>query len=81
MIDVLVCANGMILSISRSRSPTERTCALATKQSSPVMRSHSTISGNSAIRAATLRSWPAIGRMRIDAASGEPSAAGSTSMV
>ena len=45
MIDVLVIANGMIRSMIFSRCSIERTCALAMKQSSPVTRSHSTISG------------------------------------
>jgi hypothetical protein len=46
MIEVVVIACGMIWSISFSKSSIDLRWARATKQSSPVTRSHSTISGS-----------------------------------
>jgi hypothetical protein len=76
MIAVLVVPRGMIWSISFSNSWTLATCALAMKQSSPVMRSHSTMAGSLLSNAASLPSWPGIGRTRMCTANGSPSAAG-----
>jgi hypothetical protein len=46
------------------------------KQSSPVIRSHSTISGNSRRISATFCSCPGMGLIRSQAAIGSPSAFG-----
>ena len=53
-----------------SRWVTERTCALTRKQSSPVMRWHSTTSGMLRTSSVTLWIWRGAGRTRMIALSG-----------
>ena len=56
-------------------------CTLMRKQSSPVMRWHSVTWSSDSARAAILVSWRAAGRTRTNAATGSPTAAGSTPML
>ena len=70
---------GLDLSISSSMCVTSRTCAFMKKQSSPVMRWHSTTSGVARARSATFVSSRGAGRMRMTTVSEKPRARGSTS--
>ena len=69
MIDVVVWPKGRKRSMTSSRCSTSRTCSFMKKQSSPVMRWHSTTSGVSRASSATLASWRGAGRMRSTALS------------
>jgi hypothetical protein len=65
--------------MTASSSATEPKRISATKQSSPVTRSHAATGSSPSSSSATRRSWPGSGRTRTWAASGRPSAAGSSS--
>jgi hypothetical protein len=80
MIDVVVCPYGVKRSISSSRCSIECTCAFMKKQSSPVMRWHSTTSPLFRASSATRGSWRDAGRTRITALSAYPRARGSMSV-
>ena len=80
MIDVVVCPNGRNRSITSSRCWTSRTWSFMKKQSSPVMRWHSTTSALSRASPATFASWRGAGRTRSTTLSAYPSARGSTSV-
>src|SRR4051794_1288049 len=79
MTDVVVWPYGVKRSMTSSRCSTSRTWTRMKKQSSPVMRWHSTTSGVARARSATLAICRGEGRMRTIALSVKPSARGSTS--